>query len=794
VLKETEIWGPSKNLSPRVKRLRDEYWNFDKREYFRNEAIPYTTGTPWDTTWIQHNFASAPELLVYGNAVEDSFNAMAVKVDLPEGFWDEPQIVRQAIFFRNVLRIHPVYILEGDLIAGAHYAVAMSLCLNQAEAADWKARDTEYMKRLRHNLDLGLGTTGPIPGHIVPDYPKPLRVGFKGIKEEAEEELKKATEQEKKDFLRAVIICCEAVREFAHRHAEEARRQAAAEKDPKRKEELLEIARICDKVPWNPAETFWEAVQGVWFTHMLSNMSESYIGAGLSHGRFDQYMYPYYEKDIREGKLTREQAKEILQCFWIKHNYAYDYLGLRLGRQGINSGYGQLMTISGLGRDGKDATNDLSWLLIDVIEEMNLLEPKTNIRIHKDTPEDFLMRLVEAIHRCKGGSPFLLNFDSICVKALEWEGLSHEEALDYGVVGCLENTSQGNDRSGTVDVNVNLAKAVELVLNNGKDMLTGEQIGPDTGDPTSFKTFEEFLDAYKIQLKNLLRLLIELNMDFDTLRATYERVPFLSAIVGDCIKKGKDVNAGGPKYNFITVEGVGIATVADSLAAVKKLVFEEKKITMQELIQAIKADFIGYEKLRQMLINDVPKFGNDDDYVDLIARDISRFWSEEVFKYQAPVSGRRYRAGYLSWNYFIDWAPKTASTPDGRTRGTYLSNGVQPVQGRDKSGPTACLKSVAKLGFDVTPNGASCVIQFSPSSLRDREHLKKLASLLRAFDILGGTALMTNVIDAATLREAQKHPEKYLNLLVRVTGYSAYFVTLGKAIQEEIIARTEHAI
>jgi formate C-acetyltransferase len=793
VLKENEIWCPSENLSPRVKRLRDEYWNFEKRD-FKNEAIPYTTGTPWDTTWIQHNFASAPELLVYGNAVEDSFNAMAVKVDLPDGFWDEPQIVRQALFFQNVLRLHPVQILEGDLIAGAHFSVGLSFCLNQAEAADWKARDTGYMKRLRHFIDLGIGTTGPIPGHIVPDYPKPLRIGFKGIKEEAEKELKRAVEQEKKDFLRAVIISCEAVKEFAHRYAEEASKLAKAERDAKRKGELLEMARICDKIPWNPAGSFWEAVQGVWFTHILCCISESYFGAGLSHGRFDQYMFPYYDKDIKEGKLTRDQAKEILECFWVKHNYAYDYFGLHLGRQGITSGYGQLMTISGLGPDGKDATNDLSWLLVDVIEEMNLLEPKTNIRIHRDSPDDFLTRLVESINRCKGGSPSLLNFDSICVKALEWEGLSHKEALDYGVVGCLENTSQGNDRSGTVDVNVNLAKPIEFVLNNGKDMLTGEQICPETGDPTSFKTFEEFLNAYKIQLKNCLRLLIELNMDFDTLRATYEGVPYLSSIVGDCIKKGKDVNAGGPKYNFTTVEGVGIATATDSLAAIKKLVYEDKKITMQELVQAIKTDFMGNEKLRQMLINDAPKFGNDDDYVDLIGRDISHYWSEEVFKYKTPVSGRRFRAGYLSWNYFIDWAPKTASTPDGRVRGTFLSNGVQPVQGRDKSGPTSSLKSVSKLGFDVTPNGASCVIQLSPSSLRDEEHLKKLASLLRAFDILGGTSLMTNVIDTATLREAQKNPEKYLNLLVRVTGYSAYFVTLGKAIQEEIIARTEHAM
>lgn len=793
MLKETDIWSPSEKLSPRVKRLRDEYFSFEERD-FKNEAIPYTTGTPWDTTWIQHNWGSAPELLVYGNAVEDSYNAMAVKVDLPEGFWDEPRVVRRALFFQNVLRIIPVQILEGDLIAGAHFSVSQSLCLNQAEDADWKGRDKGYMERYHHLNGLGVGNTGAIPGHLVPDYPKALRIGFKGIKEEAEQELNRAIEQEKKDFERAVIICCEAVKEFAHRYAEEARKLAEAEGDAKRKEELLEMARICDKVPWEPAESFWEAVQNVWFTHMLAMIAESYPGPGLSHGRFDQYMFPYYDKDIKEGKLTRDEAKEILECYWVKHNYAYDYYGLLLGRQGINSGFGQLMTISGLGPGGKDMTNDLSWLLIDVIEEMNMLEPKRNVRIHKDTPEDFLMRLVESINKCRGGSPFLLNFDTICIKALEWEGLSHEEAVDYGVVGCLENTSQGNDRSGTVDVNFNLAKPIELVLNNGKDMLTGDQIGPETGDPTSFQTFDEFLEAYKIQLLHCLRLLIELNMDIDTLRATYEPVPYLSALVGDCIKKGKDVNAGGPKYNFITVQGVGIATVADSLAAVKKLVFEEKKITMPELVEAMKMDFFGKDQLRQILINEAPKFGNDDDYVDLIGREISRFWSQEVFKYQAPVSGRRYRAGYLSWNYFIEWAPKTASTPDGRVRGIYLSNGVQPVQGRDKAGPTAFLKSVAKLGFDVVPNGASCVATFSPSSFRDVEHLEKLSSLLRAFDILGGTSLMVNLIDADTLVEAQKDPEKYLNLLVRVTGYNAYFVTLGRSIQDEIIKRTAHEI
>ncbi|MGC8827142.1 MAG: pyruvate formate lyase family protein, partial [Anaerolineae bacterium] len=361
--------------------------------------------------------------------------------------------------------------------------------------------------------------------------------------------------------------------------------------------ELLEIARICRKVPWEPAETFTEALQSLWFTHMLVMAAESYPGPGLSPGRIDQYLYPYYKADIEAGRLTREQAKEWLQCLWIKHNYAYDYQGWVGTNQGINSSFGQLITLGGMNEKGEDASNELTWLILEVIEEMNLLEPKPNIRLHAKTPEPLLQRVVEMAVKAQG-SPFLLNFDENSIAGLRWEGLPEDMLWDYAPVGCLENTLQGCDRSGTVDVNLNLAKAVELVLHDGRDAATGEQIGPRTGDPRTFTTFEQFFEAFKAQLKTIMELLIAANNIADTGRARFEPTPYLSAIVDGCLESGKDITAGGARFNFITVEGVALATTADSLAAVKKLVFDEKKYTMAQLIEALKANWEGYEEMR----------------------------------------------------------------------------------------------------------------------------------------------------------------------------------------------------
>ncbi|MDI7252668.1 MAG: pyruvate formate lyase family protein, partial [Actinomycetota bacterium] len=724
----------------------------------------------------------------------ESLKVLARKVELPEGFWDKPLILRRAIFFREVLRRYlPVNILEGELIVGGQFNTALSKCHNKKEGKRWKKAVDRWWKRCAEINELGIGNTGAVPGHLIPDYPRVLREGLRGICEELERRRGESDDPSYRDFLEALIIACEGARELALRYAEEAERLAGEEKDEARAMELREIARICRKVPWEPAETFHEAVQSIWFTHMLVMAAESYPGAGLSHGRFDQYMYPYYRKDLDSGRLTREQAKEILQCYWVKHNYAYDFQCRVLSNQGINSGFGQLMTLGGIDAEGNDASNELTWLLLEVIEEMNMLEPKPNIRLHSKTPEPLLQRVAEMIARAQG-SPFLMNFDENAMRGLEWQGLPKERLWDYAPVGCLENTLQGDDRSGTVDVNVNLAKAVEMVFFRGRDAATSKRIGPDTGPVEKFSTWEEFRRAFEVQLKALLDYVLDISDEADRIRAEYEPTPYLSALVGGCAEKGRDITQGGARHNYITVEGVAFATTADSLTAVKKLVFEDRKVNLGELKKALEDNFEGHEALRLTLLNKAPKYGNDDDYADEVARWLSRTWTEEVFKRTSPATGRRYRGGYLSWNYWISFAPSTAATPDGRKRGTYLSNAIGPVDGADRNGPTAVTLSVGKLGLETAPNGASHTISFSPSLLRDAEHIEKLMAFLRAYGEKGGTALQVNVIDPDTLREAQRRPEEYRNLLVRVTGYNAYFVMLGKEIQDEIIARESHRL
>lgn len=789
-----EMWEPSEELSDRVKKLRKEYFSFYDREYFRNEVIPFTTGTDWDELYSYHDWGDVPELFNYFAGIRDSLKSMAIKVDLPENFWNESSATRRAVFFKKVIEEYlPVKILDGELIVGSYFSTALSKCFTKEEAKAWWKEESKWLKEMMKLHEVGVMNCGAISGHIVPDYKKVLEKGFKGIKEEIEQQMERHDEKGEKDYCKSMIIAIEGTKRFAERYAEEAEKIAEGEKNEQRKKELLEVARICKKVPWEPAETFYEALQSVWFTHMLDMAAESYPGPGLSHGRFDQYMYPYYKKDIEEGRLTKEFAKELLECFWIKHNYVYDFMGFVGVKQGITSGFGQLMTLGGITKEGEDAVNELTWLLLDVIDDMNMLEPKRNIRISKKTSDEFLMRVCESIRKTQG-SAFLLNFDENSIKGLLWEGLSEEDAMDYGVVGCLENTAQGKDRSGTVDVNPNLAKPVELVLSNGRDMLTGKRVTSETGSPEKFKSYEEFEKAYLEQLDQCMGKSLESASKADEIRAKYEPTPYLSSLIEGCAEKGKDARNGGPIYNFITVEGVGLATAADSLAAVKKFVYDDKKITMGELIEAIKDNFERKENLRRMLSTKAPKYGNDDDYVDDIARKISRHWTEEVFAHTSPYTGRRFRGGYLSWNYFIDFAPLTAATPDGRLRGTYLSNGIQPVQGKDKKGPTAVIRSAGKLGLETVPNGASQVIAFSAASLKDEEHLKKFASLLRAYGEVGGTSLMINMIDPETLKDAQKRPEEYENLIVRVTGYNAYFANLGKEIQDEIIARESHAV
>ena len=793
VLKPSQLWSAGENLSPRVKRLRDQFWSFYERDY-QNEVRGYTTGTEWDMVYSIWSWTNVPEVALFQKGFRSYLLAGATAVDLPAGFWDEPLVIRQALFFRELLHHYlPFQVLDGELVVGSHFSTALSRCLKKKENRLRGKEETKFLGEWHVLNDHGVGNCAAVPGHLVPDYPRALGIGWKGIREEAQavyEDTQSSTEQ--RNLARAITICAEGVRLYMGRCVEEIERVAAVESDSERRAELLEMARVCSKVPWLPPDTFPEALQALWTTHMLLMAAESYPGPGVSPGRVDQYLYPYFKRDMENGRLTRKLAREWLECWWIKHNYVYDYQGWIGTNQGINASFGQLITLAGMDADGADASNDLTYLMLDVIEEINLLEPKPNIRIHVRTPDRMLRRIVDMLSRSQG-SPFLINFDENSIAGLRWQGLPEERLWDYAPVGCLENTLAGDDRSGTVDVNLNLAKAVELTLFNGRDQASGKQIGPQTGDPRSFTSFDQFFTAFKTQLQHLLEWIIRANNIADAGRAKWEPVPYMSALVGGCLESGLDSNAGGARHNYLTVEGIALATTADSLAAVKKLVFEDQSVAMDDLLTALNADFEGFEKLRQTLLNKAPKYGNDDPYADQIANQVSRFWTEEAFKHTSPT-GKRYRGGYLSWNYWIAYAPSTAATPDGRRRGQYLSNAVCPVNGADREGPTSVIKSVGSLDLESAPNGASHTISFSPSLMRSPEGQTKLMALLRAYGQVGGTCLQVNIIDADTLREAQKHPDEYRNLLVRITGYNAYFTGLGKEIQDEIIARESHQI
>jgi formate C-acetyltransferase len=557
---------------------------------------------------------------------------------------------------------------------------------------------------------------------------------------------------------------------------------------------------------------------------MLVMADENYPGPGVSFGRLDQYLYPLWEKSIREG-IDAEFGKELLKCFWMHCNTAYDGLIRTGGNQGITAGYGQLFNISGMGAGGRDMTNELTYILLDVIDEMSpILEPKPNVRLQRGSPERLLDRVVEMIASSQG-SPFLLNFDERSMAGLMLEArksgvsdlINADNVFDYASVGCLENTMVGNDRSGTVDANLNLLKAVELALTGGYDLtpftdgITGKtdirkRWGADTGDPVRLTTWDQFWQAYAEQTRHIIGRIVKLYEQSEAIRAKYAPTPYLSCLVKGCAQKGLDVTQGGAQLGYVTIEAVTYATTVDSLLAVKYLVYDQKICSLVELVQALEHNWVGDEVLQARAKNKAPKYGRDDDAADLLARQVMELWTDETWKYKTRSTGRQFRPGMLSWNYWVADSFILPASPDGRPRGKFLSNALCPSNGADSNGPTANVNSVGKvLGgkaadgkgdwadyLNVLPNGGSHTMTFSPSMLRDPEHRTKFKAFLKGYIENGGSALQINLIDAGMLRDAQQHPENYRHLLVRVTGYNAYFTTIGRELQNEIIARESH--
>ncbi len=814
------------DLSPRSKWLRDCYFLGVKREW-NNEYMPFTTGLLEDRQFAESDYYIVPEIYFYlgiksRGIFSSSLSLMAEEVELPKDFWSKSLPERRIIFFEKVMLDKiPQEIIGPELLAGGRFNTQLSKCLNEKEQKlfdklNLKARNSVFKY---HNH--GFGNAGATSGHIIPDYEYIIKNGFKSVYNEALERYNKFSQKEKNgplgDELRAIIQASEIPRKLAKKYAEECKRLANDSNDETRKQELEQMAKNLEIVPWEPAQTFWQAVQSLWLIHMLVIAEESYPGPGLSFGRTDQHLWDLYKKDVIDEKnINKDFAKEILGSFWFHCNTAYD-AQMRVGNNGITAGFGQLMTLSGCGPNGEDLSNDLTYTILEVIDEWSpILEPKPNVRLHRNSPDKLLDIIVDMITKSQG-APFLLNFDERSIAGMIREGIPKEDAWDYACVGCLENTMQGNDRSGTVNCNPNLAKSVLLTLNNGKSANQNQnvimlhpkekkpiQMGLKTGIAEEFKTWEEFWDAWVKQVKFQIKYTIETYNISEEFRANWMPTPYLSAMVKGCISQGIDVRNGGPEIRFITIEGVGYATLVDSLLAIKKFVYDEKKFTIAELKEAMENDFKGKQEwvvMQSLLKNRAPKYGNDNDKADILAQQVMEIWSQECFNYKTPTNFQ-FRPGMLSWNYWAgEDAGFTPATPDGRIGGQFLSNAISPTNGADIQGPTAVTNSVGTVlggkdedgGYvNYLPNGASHTLTFNPSLLRNPELKEKFKAYLRGYIENGGTSLQINILDASMLKDAQINPEGYQNLLVRVTGYNAYFVSIGKELQDEIIAREMH--
>jgi pyruvate-formate lyase len=819
------------NLSPRIQWLRDYYFQGVNRAW-NNEYTSWTTGTPWDFQYNELTFYIVPETYTFLQTFRSSFKQVARPINLHPDFWKWSLPERRAWFNREVM-VHylPTEILPGDLLAGGRFNIQTSTCLTEKETKDrdrlvYGNHGSRAAMLWFHNH--GYGNVGATSGHLIPDYGRIIRDGWKVVHAELESAYAALSQGDKNGKkgaqLRAMMTAATMPRELAAEYSKECQEMANLEADPQRRQELLRMAENLSHVPWEPAQNFWEAVQSLWLTHMLVMADENYPGPGDSFGRLDQYLYPLWEKSIREG-MDSEFAKEILKCFWLHCNTAYDGMIRTGGNQGITAGYGQLFTISGMGAGGKDMSNDLTYILLDVIDEMSpILEPKPNVRLHRGSPERLLDRVVEMIASSQG-SPFLLNFDERSMAGMMLQakksGVTHliheNNVFDYAPVGCLENTMVGNDRSGTVDANLNLLKAVELALTGGFDLLpftdpmTGKtdpltRWGADTGDATHFQAWEQFWDAYAAQTQHIIQRIVDVYEQSESIRAQFAPTPYVSCLVKGCAQKGMDITEGGAELGYVTIEAVTYATTVDSLLAVKYLVFDTKACTMAELIQALKDNWVGHEILQARALHKAPKYGRDDDAADALAHQVMELWAGETWKYKTKSTGRCFRPGMLSWNYWVADSFVLPASPDGRTRGKFLSNALCPSNGADINGPTANVNSVGKaLGgkaahgrgdwgeyLNLLPNGGSHTMTFSPSILRDPEHRQKFKAFLKGYAENGGSALQVNLVNADMLRDAQEHPENYRHLLVRVTGYNAYFTSIGRELQNEIIARESH--
>ena len=792
----------------------------------------------------------------------------------------EPIITRRAKAFAHILHNIPIIIRDNELIVGSStiaprgcqtfpefsyewleaeldtvatrtadpFEIAEETKAELKEADKyWKGKTTselatsymapEAIKAIEHNIFTPGNYFYNGVGHVTVKYWEVLEIGFEGIMEKAQKELDRCSVGDgnyarKSHFLEAVILSCKAVIEYAGSYAKHAQEMAAQTSDPVRKQELFVIAENCSRVPAKGAQNFYEACQSFWFVQQLLQMESS--GHSISPGRFDQYMYPYYKKDMEAGTITREFAQELMDCIWVKLN------DLNKCRDAASAegfaGYSlfQNLIAGGQNKEGEDVTNDLSVMCIQASMHVHLPAPSLSVRVWNGSPHEFLIKAAE-LTRTGIGLPAYYN-DEVIIPALQNRGLSLEDAREYNIIGCVEPQKAGKTEGWHDAAFFNMCRPLELVFSNGMDK--GEMVGIPTGDVTQMKTFDEFFDAYKKQMEYCISLLVNADNAIDVAHAERCPLPFLSCMIDDCLKEGKSVQEGGAVYNFTGPQGFGIANMADGLFAIRKLVYEDKKVSMKELKEALAWNYDkgldaqsagdmtemimkamqkagrnvdastaeglmktfmgmkpGEQKTQRFkeihdMIDEVPKFGNDIPEVDYFAREVAYTYSKPLQKYNNPRGGK-FQAGLYPVSANVPLGGQTGATPDGRYAHTPVADGVSPSAGKDVKGPTAAATSVSRLDHFIVSNGTLFNQKFHPSALSGREGLEKFVALIRGYFDQKGMHMQFNVVDRQTLLDAQEHPEKYKHLVVRVAGYSALFTTLSRSLQDDIIRRTE---
>lgn len=639
-----------------------------------------------------------------------------------------------------------------------------------------------------------VGLRNGVSGETTCDHEKVLTVGMRGYIDECKANIANTPgttreNQQKIDFWKACIIQAEALITYAHRMGEEAKRQADACTNEKRKKELLTIAENCQVVPEFQPKTFMQALQSIWFVHVAFHVEVCTTANGF--GRFDQYMWPYYKKDVIDEKnITKEEAKEMLECLYLKACEVYEVRDNWYATNFAGYPMWEILLVGGQTPDGKDATNELSYLCLDAADELKTSQPVMGVRVWEGTPEDLIRKGCLMIQDGQA-NPGFFN-DDVAMKMTLGKGCSIEEARDWTIVGCIQPGPGGGSTDGSPDAGyVNMGKMVEIVLHNGVDPRTGKEVGLKTGDPREFKNIEEFKDALKEQILHHYRLV---KTGYDTMQSCHmERYPviFASMVMKGCVESGKSVQHGGAKYTTSGLYITGAANMADSIAAIEKCVFEDKDITMDELIQALDNNFEGQERMRQLLLNKPPKFGNDNEHVDAIYREMTHFIAENVQTWPDA------RGGYYSFNVHsqtvnISHGEVCGALPDGRLAGEPLCDNASPMMGRDIKGPTATVKSVASMGQEAFHDGALFNLRFDPKGVEGEKGLNDLEGVIKTYFKNGGNHIQINVVDNETLLDAQKHPEMHKGLMVRVAGYMAYFTELDKSAQDVIIHRTTH--